>query len=97
MSVTRSVARLAGFGYKVGAAAPRRPPLLTDDQAYQESKPEINVSSTQFLNHFERQIEASLPDANYGLGDRTQHKYEVPCPFDNDEGSPYRGAFHSPV
>ena len=54
------------------------PPLLTDDPGTPGNRNwEINISSTQFWRNTERELQSPLVDINYGLGDRTQLKYQA--------------------
>jgi hypothetical protein len=61
------------------ARAQAGPPLITDDPGTPgDGKWEINVAFTTERSHDRTVFEAPLLDINYGVGERTQLKYEVP-------------------
>jgi hypothetical protein len=88
----RTLASVVSFAALGGTLlAQGGPPMLTDDPGTPGNKNwEINIASTLFFSHSEKEIEAPLLDINFGLGNRIQLKYEVPYTFDSDEGRPYR-------
>lgn len=54
------------------------PPLITDDPGTPgDERWEINIASTVEKLRSEARFEAALLDINYGVGERTQLKYEV--------------------
>jgi len=55
------------------------PPLITDDpDTPGDGRWEVNLALTLEQNRDERTFEAPLLDINYGFGERTQLKFEVP-------------------
>jgi hypothetical protein len=64
------------------------PPLETDDPGTPgDGRLEINVAGTVEQATERTLYEAPLADANYGIGDRTQLKLEIPLLFERDGGT----------
>jgi hypothetical protein len=65
------------------------PPLVTDDPGTPGNRNwEINLAFTFESQSSERVFEAPLIDANYGLGERTQLKVEIPWLVQDVSGEP---------
>jgi hypothetical protein len=68
------------------------PPLLTDDpETPGPNQWEINLAVTTEKNRRDWEFEAPLLDLNYGVGERIQLKYEVPCVIVDEHRHGVRG------
>jgi hypothetical protein len=97
VQLTRLVALLAIF-LPGPAWAQGGPPLITDDpDTPGPGYWEINLSTFLQKRVDANTIEAPRLDANYGVGQRTQLKFEVPWLRASDEGSIQTGAGNATV
>ena len=71
-----------------GGAQGGGPPLVTDDPGTPGNRRwEVNVAFLYESRGSERAFEAPLIDANYGLGDRIQLKFEIPWIIHREDDS----------
>jgi hypothetical protein len=83
---------IAAF-YAIPVWATGGPPMITDDPGTPgDGHWEINIAALS--NHADGSTTYQLPliDANYGVGDRIQLKFEMPWLVQNEEADTYRSA-----